>query len=52
MQPMNDQSQKLLLAAIKLGTTRNAMDDARIEHEKAVQQYNTAFAEYKEKQEQ
>ena len=57
MSEMNDASQKLnasqklLLAAINLGTKKNAADAAAHAYSEAIGQYNEAFEEYRKQKE-
>ena len=55
MAEMNDAlsaSQKLLLAAINLGTKKNEADAAAHAYSEAIGQYNEAFEEYKKQKEE
>ena len=44
-------NQKLLLAAINLGTKKNAADAAAHAYSAAIGQYNEAFEEYRKQEE-
>ncbi len=52
MPKISDTSQKLLLAAINLGTTKNAADAAAHAYSEAIGQYNEAFKEYENQKEE
>ena len=51
MAEISDTNQKLLLAAIDLGTKKNAADAAAHAYSEAIRQYNEAFEEYKKQKE-